>query len=202
MQLSNGPLFLSMFLIVLFLAAGGLFLFFFISALFKKGMGRMSLFTGVVTGVSAMLFLLDRIGAGITWLLPVRMVLHPVNPIWQMILSLGITALLVYVFLTALRARDIRVIIIAWLFFLVFNAGDMIYCFWQYISWDMPRTRTGHKVFSIARLYNPRAEYLRKMIVPSFWTLVSFFSLAKSIKEKIHIHLEAQQGRPPQAPFS
>jgi len=178
-----------------YLLLGVLILVFFFIALFSKGMQWMSLFAMLIAGISAMFLLLQRIGIDFTTMLPVRLMATRGHPVLQMMQALLLTVAYIGVFIAALRQRDIRVIIFTWLIILLFNAGDMLVNAYRYFTWVKPVAKVystmPESIIMEHVTGNRRGRFLSGMIYPSFWILISTFSLAKTVKEKIRMYLAA-----------
>jgi hypothetical protein len=104
-------------------------------------------------------------------------------------------AVYIGVFIAALRQRDIRVIIFTWLIILLFNAGDILVNAYRYFTWVKPVAKVyptmAQSMIMEHVAGNRRGRFLTAMIYPSFWILISIFSLAKTVKEKIRMYLAA-----------
>jgi hypothetical protein len=167
---------------------------FFFIAIFSPGMRWMSFFTMLIAGVSAMFLLILIFGINLAELLPLRLI--PASggiTRWLMILLL--LAGYVTVFIYALTERDLRAIIYTWLVILLFNAGAMVFNAWCWLTWvkPVPHVYPGTAADLIMEhVRHPhRQQYLYRMIYPSFWVIISTFSLIKTVKEKIKLYLAA-----------
>lgn len=189
-QLSNGIFYGFLLIIPVLLGLG--VLAFFIIALYSKGMQRMSFFTMVLAGVSVVFVLLNGIGLDFANLLPVRLIATP-HLVMQWMQLLVLLMAYTGVFIAALRQKDIRIIILAWFVILLFNAGDMLFNAYHYFTWVKPAGKvyanTPMPVILEHVKHNSRERFLTGMIYPSFWILISTFSLAKTVKEKIRMYL-------------
>jgi hypothetical protein len=157
----------------------------------------MRFFVMLLAGISAMFLLLQRVGIDFTGVLPVRQVAISDNPLLQSLQALLLVAAYIGVFMAALRQRDIRVIIFTWLIILLFNAGDILVNAYRYFTWVKPVAKVYSTRLTPASIImehvagNRRERFLSAMIYPSCWMLISIFSLAKTVKEKIRMYLAA-----------
>ena len=178
--------------IVLFI----LFVIFFCMAFFYKGLQKLMFFTVFISGVSAMFVLISpmRLGMDFTGILPVRLINTPGSLLIPKLITTAILGGYIVVFVSALKARNLRVVVYAWLVFLLFNIMDIAHSGYLYLTWVKPvepkhLQSTADIILSHVRR-STREHFLYQMVGPLLWVFVSAVCLLK-IRMEVKIALAA-----------
>ena len=192
-QIAGGAL-VSFLLFLPYIVLFVLFIIFFCMAVFYKGLQKMLFFTVFISGLSAMFVLISPMRIDFTGILPVRLISTP-GSLW--IPKLITTAILggyIVVFIAALKARNLRVVVYAWLVFLLFNIIDIAHNGYLFFTWVKPE-EPKHALSSadIILLHvrrTTRERFLYQMIGPLLWVFVSTVCLLK-IRMEVKLALAA-----------
>ena len=199
-QIAGGAL-ISFLLFLPYVVLFVLFIIFFCMAIFYKGLQKMLFFTIFISGVSAMFVLISPMGIAMdfTGILPVRLI----NTYGSLLIPKLITTVIlggyIVVFIAALKARNLRIVVYAWLVFLLFNIMDIAHNGYLYLTWVKPvepkHLSSSADIILLHVRRSTRAHFLYGMIGPLLWVFVSAVCLLK-IRMEVRIALAAAGKEP------